>query len=101
MPETPDGAKVQYVLDGQQRMTSLFASLKGLTVKRDKKKSDHFEDMYVDLVADKDDSIIITSITDRDHHEIIKLNDLLFGGISILADYPKSSYSGLRIIKIV
>jgi len=96
LPETPEGAKVQYVLDGQQRMTSLFASLKGLTVIRDNNKSDDFEEMYVDLVASEDDSIIITDITDRDQHEVIKLKDLLFGGISVLANYPQSSYSILE-----
>ncbi|WP_163536353.1 DUF262 domain-containing protein [Gracilibacillus sp. YIM 98692] len=96
LPETPDGAKVQYVLDGQQRMTSLFASLKGLTIARDKNKSDHFEDIYVDLVAEQDEPIIITEVKDRDEKEIIKLKDLLFGGISVLSNYPPSSYSVLE-----
>jgi len=34
LPEPPEGDFVEYVLDGQQRLTALFASLKGLEVPR-------------------------------------------------------------------
>ncbi|MBM7572567.1 DUF262 domain-containing protein [Aquibacillus albus] len=95
LPNTPKGAKVQYVLDGQQRMTSLFASLNGLSIQREKKK-ENFEEIYVDLVAAQDESIIITNIDDRDEKEVIKLKDLLFGGISVLSKYPQSSYKILE-----
>jgi hypothetical protein len=91
LPKTPIGAKVQYVLDGQQRMTSLFASLKGITIQRDKNQ-ENFEDIYVDLVAEEDDSIIIINAEERNEQEVIKLKDLLFGGISVLSKYPPSSY---------
>lgn len=96
LPETPEGAKVQYVLDGQQRMTSLFASLKGFTIKRSDKKNDDFEEIYVDLAANEDDPVIITDIIGREQHEVIKLKDLLFGGISVLFDYPNYSHSLLE-----
>lgn len=95
LPETPDGSKVQYVLDGQQRMTSLFASLKGLTIKRDKKQED-FEEIYVDLVAEEDEPLVITNIEGRDPQEVIKIKDLVYGGISVLSKYPQSSYSKLE-----
>src|SRR4051812_17691687 len=35
LPETPKGDFVLYILDGQQRMTSLFTVFKGLTIERD------------------------------------------------------------------
>src|SRR4030067_811743 len=35
LPEPPEGDFIQYVLDGQQRLTSLFTILKGLKIKRD------------------------------------------------------------------
>ena len=35
LPETPQGDYTEYVLDGQQRLTSLFAALKGLTIERE------------------------------------------------------------------
>ena len=35
LPESLSGDYIHFVLDGQQRLTSLFASLKGLKIKRD------------------------------------------------------------------
>jgi uncharacterized protein with ParB-like and HNH nuclease domain len=35
LPETPPGDFIQYFLDGQQRLTSIFATLIGAKVKRD------------------------------------------------------------------
>ena len=35
LPDTPAGDAVKYILDGQQRLTSLFVTLKGLTIERD------------------------------------------------------------------
>lgn len=32
-PQTPEGDYVQYVLDGQQRITSLYAGFKGCTIR--------------------------------------------------------------------
>ena len=40
LPEPHDGVFVNYVLDGQQRKTSLFASLKGLKIERENRKID-------------------------------------------------------------
>lgn len=94
LPETPKGSMVQYVLDGQQRMTSLYASLKGLLVERDK-GSDDFSGIYVDLLATEEEEIIITDIDNRNETEIILLKDLLYGGISALKKYPEDLYEKL------
>lgn len=40
LPETPKGDAVKYVLDGQQRLTSLFVTLKGLSIKREDRMDD-------------------------------------------------------------
>jgi len=98
LPDTPPGSMVQYVLDGQQRMTSLYASLKGLKVIREK-GSDDFSDIYVDLIATEEEPIIITSIEDRISDEIISLSDLLNGGISVLAAYPSTMHKKLENYK--
>lgn len=98
LPDTPPGSMVQYVLDGQQRMTSLYASLKGLVVHR-QSGSDDFSNIYVDLVADDEDPIIITTIEDRDPTEVISLRNLLHGGISVLATYPSTMYEKLEDYK--
>ena len=53
LPPTPKGDYIHYVLDGQQRLTTLFATVKGLKVERDG-RTDDFAQMYVDLDADGD-----------------------------------------------
>jgi hypothetical protein len=44
--------------------------------------------MYVNLVANEDDEIIIIDIENVDKNNIIKLNDLLSGSLKKLANYP-------------
>lgn len=56
LPGTPEGDYSLQVLDGQQRMTSLFAALKGLVIKG----NEDFAEITVDLSADPDgDSPIV------------------------------------------
>ncbi len=62
IPPTPDGTKVQYVLDGQQRITSLFAAYRGATIQKvgEKKITDYSEidvNLNVD-VTDNDEQVI-------------------------------------------
>lgn len=64
MPNTPEGDFIQYVLDGRQRMTSLYASLKGVIIKRETKDED-FSKIYVDLLASEDEDIVITDISEK------------------------------------
>ena len=40
LPPVPEGDFAEYVLDGQQRLTSLFCALKGLTITRGSKTDD-------------------------------------------------------------
>lgn len=87
LPPTPSGDYTQYVLDGQQRMTSLFASLKGLKVLRDGKPED-FSEMYIDLTASENDDIVVIDIAGKEQSDVIKLSDLLHGGLRLLAAYP-------------
>jgi uncharacterized protein with ParB-like and HNH nuclease domain len=61
LPDTPKGDAVKYVLDGQQRLTSLFVTLKGLSIKRDD-RTDDFSLLWVDLVVDEDQEIILRKL---------------------------------------
>src|SRR5215217_2915990 len=60
LPDTPAGDFVQYVLDGQQRLTSLYAAVKGLKVPR-QERVDDFAEMYLDLSATEYEPIVITN----------------------------------------
>lgn len=53
IPPTPDGTKVQYVLDGQQRITSLYAAYLGAKIQKiGEKKITNYSDIVVNLDAD-------------------------------------------------
>lgn len=99
LPEPPEGDFVEFVLDGQQRLTALFASLKGLNVERDDHKSDDFNEMYIDLEAKDDEQIVITDISDKEQKSIIRITDLLYGGLSLLAKYPGEYHERLDEFK--
>ena len=88
LPQTPDGDFIQYVLDGQQRLTSIFATLSGAKVKRDY-KIDDFSEIYINLEAKDDEEIIVSSKDGIEDKSIIKLTALLHGGIKYLAGFPQ------------
>ncbi|MDD5457738.1 MAG: DUF262 domain-containing protein [Candidatus Margulisbacteria bacterium] len=92
LPEASKGEFIQYVLDGQQRLTSLYATLKGLSIQRDDVQED-FSEMYIDLEVEENDDVVIFNIEDKDKSKIIKLKDLLFGSFQLLNDYPKEFHN--------
>jgi hypothetical protein len=92
LPETPKGDFVEYVLDGQQRITSIYASLKGLVIKKyydDVEKLEDFSQMYIDLEAGMEDDIILTNIEEKELKKVLKVQDLLNSDLRYLVDnYP-------------
>lgn len=68
---------VTYVLDGQQRLTSLYAIHKGDKIERSPRKTDNFGNIYINLNADKSEEIVITDVTDLPDKTYIRLTDLL------------------------
>jgi len=78
IPDTPDGVKVQYVLDGQQRITSLFAAYLGAHIQKvGEKKITDYGDIVVNLDVDinVNDEQVITEEPISDKH--ISLCDVL------------------------
>ena len=51
LPEPKDGEFVNYVLDGQQRLTSLYAALKGISIINEDGKTLDYSQIYIDLKA--------------------------------------------------
>jgi hypothetical protein len=95
IPEPNDGDFIDYVLDGQQRLTSLFATLKGLKIKREGGKIDNYDEMYVNLEANDDEEIVIMDKENYDIKQIIKLHDLLYGSISLLNSFNEKYHPKL------
>ena len=62
LPETPEGDAALYILDGQQRITSLYAIRKGIRLTKDGKEID-YRDIFVNLDYDplKDEQIVVVS----------------------------------------
>jgi hypothetical protein len=61
LPETDKGDYVQYILDGQQRITSLYAIRKGIRITKDGKVVD-YRDIFINLDHDPEDDeqIVVT-----------------------------------------
>lgn len=80
LPEIEYGP-VQYVLDGQQRITSLFAAYKGASIQKvGEKKITNYKDIVVDLDPDDEtsDGNIVTTITKANRplplHDVLNFN---------------------------
>lgn len=61
LPDTPKGDYAQYILDGQQRITSLYAIRKGIRITKDGKEVD-YRDIFINLDydPDTDEQIVVT-----------------------------------------
>ena len=96
LPEPKDGEFVNYVLDGQQRLTSLYAALKGISIENEDGKLLDYSRIYIDLTAKGDESIVISDIERKGEHDIIKVTDLMEGDFSLLGSYPSKMHSKLK-----
>jgi len=78
LPKVPEGSKVQYVLDGQQRITSLYAAFLAAKIQKEgEKKVTDYGEIYVNLEGDienNDDQIVVPEKPETVH---ISLNKLL------------------------
>ena len=66
-----EGGLVKYVLDGQQRITSLYAVYKGLTIDRK-----NYKEIYIDLEINPDDNPIIV-LEKPPHDNCISVHEAL------------------------
>lgn len=89
LPAPKAGETVSFVLDGQQRLTSLYAAIRGIKVPRSSGQVDNFAEMYVDLEADEDQQIVTVDISDLPDETYISLKVLLHGTLSELMAFPK------------
>ena len=93
LPDMGSGDTVQYVLDGQQRITSLYAVQKGLVYSRDGKEID-YKDICINLDMDPDsDEQIVYIEPPADGSAFISVHDLLVGDLtSLVKAYPDSNH---------
>lgn len=99
LPEPEQGEFVDYVLDGQQRLTSLFASLRGVTLVREDGRKNDFSKIFIDLEAEESDRIVTTDIEGKDEKSSISILALLKGDFTVLASYPQKYHEKLKTYK--
>ena len=100
-PPIIDGDFVQYVLDGQQRITSLYAGFKGCKIKTgDDDKEVDYSEIYIDLEADEDGEIVVHELDDSRPHAFIKITELLQGGLSLATKYDQKYHASIEDYKV-
>lgn len=88
LPEPPAGDAVQYVLDGQQRITSLYAVRKGLRITRDDRVID-YKDICIDLDAGSGAEEEVVYADAPKGRKTISVHDLLTKDITDFDAYAK------------
>ena len=75
-PDTSAGEVIQYVLDGQQRITSIFAALNGVNIVKDNTPID-YSNIYIDLSVSLEEQLVVTEVTSENENSLIKVVSLL------------------------
>jgi hypothetical protein len=99
LPPPKDGDVVQYVLDGQQRLTSLFAAIRGLKIERSSGAPDDFSSIYLNLAAAENEQIAIHELENANPATCIRLGELLHGDFQKLATFPKDFQERIKDYK--
>jgi len=90
LPEPPED-KIQYILDGQQRITSLFALRKGAIVNKDGKDID-YKSLWINLDKEPNDNEEFVDTEKDDGPVYISVHDLLNNSISFISDNYDKKY---------
>lgn len=72
LPDTPNDDYIYYVLDGQQRITSIFASAIG-----EKIENEDYSELYLNLKANEDEEVVVTDATELKANEFVSLKDII------------------------
>lgn len=99
LPATPDGDYAEQVLDGQQRLTSLYAAVRGLTIQRGSGASDDFSSICIDLDAevDTETAIALHAVpADADENRYVRLMDVLAEDFDFLSKLSKERRDRLQ-----
>ena len=96
-PDTQGGESTKIVLDGQQRLTSIIATFKGLEVRKDRSKVD-FRQLKIDLDKDLDDegSLVITNVKGKRPDSYVAIHSLLSASVSELHKYPEKYHEKMQ-----
>ena len=94
LPTVPDNNFIKYVLDGQQRLASLFVIVNGLTVEKGDRK-ENYRDIYIDLESHLDSESVVSASMPTGKY--ITVYDLLNKGIVSLANEYREYLEKIQI----
>jgi hypothetical protein len=98
LPATPEGDFTEYVLDGQQRITSLFAAVKGLKIDRED-STDDYSEIFIDLDSDDNGTIVVIDRGERLSGDVISVVDLVNCSFKSLFQYPERHHQRLSDLR--
>ena len=88
LPDPPKGSEVSYILDGQQRITSLYAVQKGLRINKDRQEI-NYKDITINLACDPDEDDQVVTVEPPPGVASISVHQLLTGSlIELVKEYP-------------
>lgn len=96
LPEIPEGEFVNYVLDGQQRMTSLYVGIKGLTINHSLNKEVNYSEIYINLEAKEDEEIVTIDVKEENLNQYLSLLELIEGGLSLAKKYEEKYHKKIE-----
>ena len=97
LPDIPRGDSVFYVLDGQQRITSLYAVRKGIRITKEGREVD-YKDISINLAYEPDEDEEIVGIEPSEDVSSISVYKLLNGSLMGLIDeYEKNELKKIEI----
>lgn len=96
LPEPEEGETIDYVLDGQQRLTSLYACLEGISISRENGKYDNFKEIFINLKSEESEQIVVIE-KDEETDSFISILDLLAGDFTVLGSYPEKYHEKLKL----
>lgn len=90
LPDTPKGHIVSYILDGQQRITSLYAVRKGVVLHPEDGHEINYQDISINLALDPDADEQVVTIEPPPSIPSISVHKLLTGSLTELTkEYGK------------
>lgn len=99
LPPTPEGDYAEQVLDGQQRLTSLYAAVHGLRIERSSGAKDDFASICIDLDAEIDTETPVAlhaEPPDAEENRYVRLVDVLEEDFDYLSQLSKKRREQLR-----
>jgi hypothetical protein len=97
LPLAPKGDAVLYILDGQQRITSLYAVRKGLRITKDGREID-YSNISINLSLDPDEDTQIVTVELPQQARSISVYKLLNGSLTeFLDEYDKGELKKIEI----